>query len=145
MRTPFVCGIAISFVAAGALALRGNTAHAVRSEPEPLLGGCGVGCSAGDTTEALTAGRFRQLLSAIAAGNDRARAMDELLFHGEQTRRLLRAHGRGDLDEATVRTLERELSRTHALVEVRVIDTEGVVRVRLPRTRVAEAEARRKQ
>ena len=58
-------------------------------------------------------------------------ALEELLFHGERSRALLAQHGSWPLDATRAGFLETQLTSTHALLEVRLIDAHGVERMRL--------------
>lgn len=99
---------------------------------------CASGCAASrHPTPPLARKRFLVLRDAYArepvAGGP---ALDELMFYGPQTLRLLEQEGPGALDDARVALIGEELKKTHALVEIRVVDEHGKVRVELPATRV---------
>jgi hypothetical protein len=68
--------------------------------------------------------------------------LEELLFHGPHTRRYLARAGSGPLDAEHLALLEDELARIHAVVAVRVVDAEGVERLRLDPTHVPLREKR---
>ena len=63
-------------------------------------------------------------------------ALDSLCFYGVQTRDMLNLYGADGLDNERAALLSAEVSRTHAYLSVRVIDTNGVVRVNLARQKV---------
>ncbi len=56
-------------------------------------------------------------------------ALETLLFYGGRTRSLIKELGTGDLDAEHLDFLRRELRRDHALVSLRMVDENGVVKV----------------
>ena len=121
---------------------------------------CASGCAASrHPTETLTLKKFRTLLAefeASASTVDESRsevdrpgldpdsnmivehraALDQLVYYGPQTLRMLDSVGTGNLTSAQTELLRRELRRTHALIEIRVVDEHGDIRTWLPSTRV---------
>ena len=95
---------------------------------------CAAGCAALPAAgPELPTERFRQLLEeyGFQPRSAESPALEELLFHGPRTRALLDAHGSWPLGRAHLELLESELERTHAWLEVRLLDADGVERMRL--------------
>ena len=108
------------------------------SRPAAAAASCATGCAIGShAPPPLTESEFRDLLrrfasEKISASNGgESSALDTLLFHGERSRELLARLGADGLDQQRLRFLRRELSRTQARLSVRIVDGEGVQRVRL--------------
>lgn len=99
---------------------------------------CASGClPSKHPTPVLAEAAYRALLARYAVEPaEGGPALDELLYYGRQTRELALRHGTGPLDRERAALLARELARTHVVVEFRVVDERGTVRVRLPPTRV---------
>jgi len=103
--------------------------------PEPpknaKASGCAAGCSLKDhPVEKLTLKKFNQALVdyAASAPDAQSEGLERLLFHGEHTRELLQQYGAGPLPPAHRAFLSRELARTHAVVALRIVDDQGIVR-----------------
>lgn len=99
---------------------------------------CASGCALSKhPTPPLERDRFLQLIAAYAdepvAGGE---AQDALLFYGPQTLERLAWVGDEQLSADRVAQLRRELSKTHVVITLRVIDADDRVRVALPATRV---------
>jgi hypothetical protein len=108
------------------------------TDPDPLQV-CATGCSAATAgTSALSPREYERLLEDFAGepADGRSAALEALLFHGAQTLALLDGRGTGALDGTRAQLLRRELTRTHAWLDVRLIDDEGVERLRLGRRRI---------
>lgn len=150
MRPAFVLAIALTCLAClagfgslvspdtgagGAPASSGdNPGTGTSADPEE----CAVGCSVGNhPITPLTSGEYRDLLEELASGDEdvRARAIETLLFHGENVRKLLAEHGPGPLPPHKVNWLRRELSRTHVRLWLRVVDETGIARVSIDAAR----------
>jgi hypothetical protein len=142
---------AVVMLLAGALWMGGGSGKAAPA-PAPYLeqptsrptegvdpADCVGSCSAvPDGHPSLTSERFSKLVGAFA-GEPRTAdspALEDLLFHHVAARRLLGERGAKPLDFARESLLRRELARTHALLEVRVRDREGKLRLTLKPTRV---------
>lgn len=100
---------------------------------------CASGCAASrhPTTE-LTREHFHELLEEYAGDpmNEDSFALESLLYFGRQTQQLLDEEGDFPLDPRRSAFLRRELKRTHASIEIRLVDEHGEVRTWLPPTRV---------
>jgi len=68
--------------------------------------------------------------------SDQSPALEELLFFGAQSRNYLTSLEGIEIDRDRLDFLQRELSRETVVVEFRIIDDEGRVRVGLPPTTV---------
>lgn len=100
---------------------------------------CASGCAASrHPTETLGKAEFARLMRRLEqAPLDRNNnALETLLYYGRQTSDLLLKHGAFGVSATTLSRLNQELQRTHALVEIRVVDEHGEVRSRLQPTRV---------
>lgn len=100
---------------------------------------CASGCAASrHPTETLTDEEYLRLIDEFADQpiNETSKAYEALLYYGRQTREMMNRHGVGSLDGVRVSALQNELKRTHAFVQLRVIDEAGEVRSWLPSTRV---------
>jgi hypothetical protein len=100
---------------------------------------CASGCAASNhPTETLTKARFKQLMSEFSGQpiDETSLAYETLLYYGRQTSDLISSEGFGKLDPLRARALWHELTRTHALIAIRVVDEFGEVRTSLPPTKV---------
>ena len=100
---------------------------------------CASGCAASNhPTKELTRAYFHELLQQFATEpmDETSFALESLLYFGRQTVALLKEEGDYPLDPLRSNFLRDELRKTHALVEVRVVDEHGEVRTWLPPTRV---------
>ena len=100
---------------------------------------CASGCAVSrHPTKELTKTAFRQLLEQFEREpiSEESHALETLLFFGRQTKELIMSDGIGPLDSQRAAALQHELSRTHALISIRVVDENGVVRSSLPPTSV---------
>ncbi|MCA9795513.1 MAG: hypothetical protein KC910_27080 [Candidatus Eremiobacteraeota bacterium] len=100
---------------------------------------CSSGCALSNhPTPPLSREHFHELLAAFAGEpmSEESPALEELLYYGRQSRRLLEAEGPGPLDVDRERFLRRELRREFATVEFRIIDERDVVRVWMEPMRV---------
>jgi hypothetical protein len=101
--------------------------------------GCAGGCAAAHPQKFdIAPEKIEELLAAMAAQPAGATSpeLETLLFHGTTVARYLETYGTDPLGEAQAKFLLSELERTHAMLEVRVVDEDGVVRAYLPETRV---------
>lgn len=102
-------------------------------------GSCVGSCSAvKDDHPDLPTHRYHELIAQFAKQplSEKSKALETLLFHHARAQTLLADHGAPGLDEKRRALLARELKRTHAWLEARLIDEHGVVRVHLKPTRV---------
>lgn len=110
--------------------------NAVMVQPEPHGSTvCASGCSLNQNpTPRLAAKHFHELLAQYARQpmSEASPALEELLYYGSQTGDYLEQEGSRPLDPARAALLARELRRSQAIIEFRVVDEEGVVRVHLP-------------
>lgn len=98
------------------------------SDPEA----CQTGCSlAKHDIPPFRRGDFEKALRAYARDPATApgEALEKLLFYGKETRSYIARHGTGALPAEHLAFLTRELRRRHAIVEIRMIDESGQVRV----------------
>ncbi len=101
---------------------------------------CASGCAASNhPTPLLTKDEYLRLIGDYANQpmTEDSPALEALLYYGRQTEMYLDRVGPQALDDRRLTFLRRELTRTHAYVSFRVVDTNGVIRVYLPPTRVA--------
>jgi len=100
-------------------------------------GACMTGCAV-EPAGPLSDGEIASLLAKVAVEPYGAPtiALETLLFHTDATRAYLAVHGTNPLDPERGRLLRRELSRTHAIVSMRLVDAHGVVRARVDESRV---------
>lgn len=100
---------------------------------------CASGCAASNhPTPELTQGRFQPLMANYQRGplDETNEALEALLYYGRQSQSLLGSAPSTVLDAKHEQFLRRELRRTHALVSLRIVDEQGVVRVEMQRTRI---------
>ena len=100
---------------------------------------CASGCAASrHPTAELAEDQFRMLMADYARQpmSEASRALEELLFYGPQTQKLINEIGYLNLDRTRAKFLRDELQRSHALISIRVIDEAGKVRSWLKPTRV---------
>ncbi len=130
MRWVRVAGLLIGLCA--------QTGAARASEPE-----CKGGCATAQRAHApLSPEELTAWLQAYAEDPARAPevALETLLFHGAQVRAHLKKRGAGSLPAEHHRFLLSELAKTHARVEVRLVDRTGAVRATLPAQEVRVGE-----
>ena len=99
---------------------------------------CASGCALSrHPTPALEEVNFRKLLGEFASQpmSQESPALEELLYYGPQTSRMLKNHS-GVLDPERQEFLESELSKETVKVEFRITDERGKIRVSLPPTTV---------
>lgn len=74
---------------------------------------------------------FEKTLAAYAAkpATEVSEELEKLLFYGIDTKRFLKEVGHADLPAAHLAYLQSELKRDHAIVELRLVDDNEVVRV----------------
>lgn len=140
-------GRILLLVGATALLLNAAGPHLAppSSDPAPHGGGglhpgelppevCGAGCSAvpplDDTLARVDVERWLARYAA-APVQEPGEALETLLFHAGSTRAVLADGGGAELDAAHRAFLEAELVRGRARISLRVIDLDGVERVRL--------------
>lgn len=100
---------------------------------------CASGCATSNhPTKKLTRDHFHELLEQYAQEpmDETSFALESLLYFGRQTLVMLNDEGDFPLDPLRSDFLRSELKKTHAKVEVRVVDEYGEIRVWLPPTRV---------
>ncbi len=100
---------------------------------------CASGCAVSrHPTSTLTKSRFERLLTSFAEGSmdDTNQSLEELVYFGPQTRKLIESAGVGELDSERARFLWDALSFTHARISIRVVDEQGEVRTWIDPTRV---------
>ena len=93
---------------------------------------CRTGCSlAKHDIPAFTRGDFEKALRAYAQEPAEASssALDTLLFYGPDTRHFIDKHGTGALPAGHAAFLKRQLERDHAIVEIRMVEASGRVRI----------------
>lgn len=101
---------------------------------------CASGCALSrHPTPPLTKDTFQKLMADYATQpmSEDSAALEELLYYGPQTRRLLGQADSPKLDSARLAFLETELKRERVVVEFRMIDEDDQVRVGLPPTTVS--------
>ena len=102
---------------------------------EPSSGSdCVGGCNAvKDTTDELTGKEIKELLAVVANGAAKRanHALETLLFHGRQVSSYVGERGADPLDTVQTQRLRAELAKTHTLISLRVIDSDGRVRMEL--------------
>jgi hypothetical protein len=100
---------------------------------------CASGCAASrHPTRELTHDHFHELLEQYATEpmDETSFALESLLYFGRQTGEMLKEDGDFPLDPLRSQFLREELRKTHAKIEVRVVDEYGEIRTWLPSTRV---------
>jgi hypothetical protein len=106
------------------------TGHAIKkktSEEE-----CTTGCSlAKHTIPPFTPYDFEKTLAAYAAlpATEVSEELEKLLFYGARTKQLIEEVGIADLPAEHLAYLQKELTRDHAIVSLRMVDEDDVVRV----------------
>ncbi len=118
----------------------GDFAHGDRAVFEPHGDQvCASGCAASrHPTMPLVNTEFHQLLHEFASQpiDESSPAFEKLLYYGKQTQERLQRYGHGSLDPLRKMALQRELKKTHASVQIRLVDEHGEVRSWLPPTSV---------
>jgi hypothetical protein len=92
---------------------------------------CASGCAVSrHPTAELTEKKFDRLIKRISAGemDETNQALEELIYFGGQTRKLIEANGVGELEKDRAAFLWDQLSITHAKISIRVKDETGDVR-----------------
>jgi len=100
---------------------------------------CASGCALSrHPTGELTSTHFIDLVKQFADGplDDTNSALEELIYFGPQTRRLIETEGVGDLAMERARFLWDQLTVTHAKISIRVKDETGAVRTWIDATSV---------
>ena len=100
---------------------------------------CASGCAISrHPTSTLTKEKFERLLTGFADGpmQDTNKFLEELVYFGPQTRKLIQSAGVGQLDSRRAKFLWDQLTYTHARISIRVTDEQGVVRTWIEPTRV---------
>ncbi len=114
--------------------LAGGESPAPTPEDLPPAGGCGAGCAAvPEDTDRLAPAEIEELLEKYSRERIDAASptLETLLFHAEEVREYLAYSDDTALDAERGAFLDHELARTHATIELRVVDAEGVERMRL--------------
>ena len=92
---------------------------------------CASGCAVSrHPTGNLTKQRFEQLLEDYPQSplDETNAALEELLFYGPQTRRMIAKYGCPNLAAGHFGFLQEQLAYTHAKISIRVVDQNGVIR-----------------
>lgn len=100
---------------------------------------CASGCAASrHPTEELSQEHYQQLLVQYARQpiSEESSALEELLYFGPQTKKMIEQDGFGPLDSQRATFLWDELKITHAKISIRVVDEAGEVRTWLEPTLV---------
>ncbi len=100
---------------------------------------CASGCALSrHPTGKLSESNFRNLIKQFSDSDDARSsiALEELLFYGPQSRKMLATHGTGELPSGQAEYLVDQLRFTHSTVSIRVTDQQGVIRTWLDPTRV---------
>ena len=104
---------------------------------------CTTGCSlAKHSIPAFTPYDFEKTLAAYAAlpASEESEELEKLLFYGSRTKQLIEEVGVADLPAEHLAFLTRELARDHAIVSLRLVDDDDVVRVSYGPTKVPFGE-----
>jgi len=116
----------------------GEFAHGQRAVFEPHGDQvCASGCAASrHPTTPLVTNEFHQLLRQFASQpiTEDSPAFEKLLYFGKQTQQRLQRYGCQELDPVREMVLHRELKKTHAQVQIRLVDEHGEIRSWLPPT-----------
>ena len=116
-----------------------ETGHSHRAEFEPHGEEiCASGCALSrHPTPNLSRAKFLELVENVTSGamNESNTALEELVYFGSQTQSHLN-YVKTDLKQEWIEYLSQELTKTHARIEIRVVDEFGEVRSWLPPTRV---------
>ena len=144
MKTRFFAVFSLLAVGAALLGARpsgdGLPHGELPGESPPAGADCAAGCGAGDhhPKPFLPLSEHRELLAryALEPMSEESEALETLLYHHEPVRRYLAEGHRGSLDAQRLAFLERELARTHVRIELRLVDGDGAVRMRLGPVRV---------
>ncbi len=111
-----------------------SPAHEYRTKAYPEPHGktlCASGCALSrHPTPALTQERYQELLQGYLEHNSE-KALDELLYFGSQTRLKL-GQDQNLKSGPELDLLKKELERNRVLVSFRLVDAEGLERVRMP-------------
>lgn len=100
---------------------------------------CASGCAASrHPTAQLDEASFHDLIFQYATEpmDETSVALETLLYFGPQTKSMLEKFGFGQLDRRRADFLWQQLKITHALISIRVVDDQGIVRSWLEPTRV---------
>ena len=100
---------------------------------------CASGCAASrHPTGQLTKRKFEHLLEDYSRRplDETNSALEELLYYGPQTSKMVQQFGLAKLDEEKARFLRDQLAFTHAKISIRVVDQNGVIRTWLDQSRV---------
>jgi len=118
----------------------GDFAHGDRAVFEPHGEQvCASGCAASrHPTTPLVTNEFHELLREFGRQpmSEDSPAFEKLLYYGKQTQQRLQRYGCGSLDPLREQVLKRELKKTHASVQIRLVDEHGEIRSWLPATPV---------
>ena len=120
-------------IAVALIALTSGIARAGEPPAEPK---CAAGCSvASPPTAILSSSEIASCLEKIAnqpVGSP-SLELETLLFHASRVIPHLHEKGHGPLKSEQAQFLKRELARTHAEVELRIVDADGKQRMRFER------------
>jgi hypothetical protein len=100
---------------------------------------CASGCAVSrHPTGALTKRRFEQLLKDYSRSplDETNSALEELLFYGPQTGRMIEQFGCAGLGKEQASFLREQLEYTHAKISIRVVDQHGIIRTWLDQSLV---------
>lgn len=100
---------------------------------------CASGCALSNhPTPHLTRSHFEKLIAgfSVEALDENSKSLEELLFFGPQTARMIRQSDSVAIDGLRLAFLKRQLEYGHASVSIRVVDEHGEVRSYIDPTRV---------
>lgn len=123
-----------SLVAFIVLATAGVAAGEFERTKQPA--GCAAGCSvAGPPVATISPVQIASCLEHLAGQKvgETSLALETLLFHAGEVIPYVRSHGFGTLETGQVAFLKKELARDEAHMVLRIIDAEGVERLRMDR------------
>lgn len=123
-----------SLVAFIVLAMAGVAAGESERTKQPA--GCAAGCSvAGPPVATISPVEIASCLEHLAGwkAGETSLALETLLFHAGEVIPYVRSHGLGTLETGQAAFLKKELARDEARIVLRIIDAEGVERLRMDR------------
>ncbi|MCP3918051.1 MAG: hypothetical protein GY711_21085 [bacterium] len=139
MRILLHVGAALAITATCYLYSSGAPAAHVGPLPDIPHTACATGCAAAaPAADELSESDFSSLLRTLANEPEPARseAFETLLFHGRRALEMLASRDGFALDAELESVLRRELARTHATLNVRLVDEDGFDHLRLGEQRL---------
>ena len=109
------------------------TAGEPKKSPDPK---CAAGCAVAEPAKpALSAAEISACLKKIAGQKlgEPSLELETLLFHAQNVISYVNDHGQGALSSDQSRFLKSELARTHARIQLRVVDADGKQRMNFDR------------